>query len=211
MSKMHLLNPDNELLLLCGNYPPNSGSWTHSTDKVTCKTCRRMIDRGDVKVSEPVNISGMCSSHHRYDGKDFKCQLNMNHHGSHYDPYQGAWSEGRFPEDSANVKITLPEGVPERTREIISHINPALELFIAKQRDYTNSGGHIGDNFGFMGQYMKMHDKVAKLRKPLWDNEILKEATPETSPLQFEDTREILYDLVGHILLTLSYLGEQDD
>lgn len=168
-------------------------------------------------MSHPADVQGVvkCRDFLSKDGHNYNCDLPLGHGGDHYDLAQGWW---RFPGDKledglkANqVRITVPPNLPKRTAEIISQLKPALELFIAKQRDYTNSGGHIGDNFGFMGQYMKMHDKVAKLRKPLWDNEILKEATPETSPLQFEGTREILYDLVGHILLTLSYLEEQDD
>lgn len=97
------------------------------------------------------------------------------------------------------------------------------ELFERKSKDYTNSGGQVFEDSGLMGQFMKMRDKISKLKKPLWDREIRRQAaemagrtdprfTAETPHLnlEFEGPEEIIMDLIGHCLLAISVLRERD-
>lgn len=93
-----------------------------------------------------------------------------------------------------------------------------MELFSAKSKDYTNSNGAVFEDSGLMGQHLKLTDKVKKLRKTMWDAEILREAeglmggsyvvseAREWLGLRFEDTEEILMDIVGHCALAISIL-----
>ena len=106
-------------------------------------------------------------------------------------------------------------------------LGDAWELFERKSKDYTNSGGQVFEDSGLLGQFMKMRDKISKLKKPLWDAEILRqaqqirnvppqEATAEDVAilneidLEFEGAEEIMMDLVGHCLLAISVLRERD-
>ena len=94
----------------------------------------------------------------------------------------------------------------------------AMKLFSAKSQDYTNSNGAVFEDSGLMGQHLKLTDKVKKLRKTMWDAEIIREArnlgiTADNGDLQqlrFEDTEEILMDIVGHCALAISILRNRE-
>lgn len=102
-------------------------------------------------------------------------------------------------------------------------LGDAWELFERKSKDYTNSGGQVFEDSGLMGQFMKMRDKISKLKKPLWDAEILRLAEEhlggshivgsarEELGLEFENAEEILMDLIGHSLLAISVLRKRDE
>ncbi|UVK63868.1 hypothetical protein SEA_LILYPAD_64 [Gordonia phage LilyPad] len=90
--------------------------------------------------------------------------------------------------------------------------------FVKKNADYQTSTGNVSENFGLMGQYMKLTDKIHKLRKSMWDAEVIKEAmgqglsnpkTDVTTPFQFEGTEEILRDIIGHCFLALDILEQK--
>ena len=93
----------------------------------------------------------------------------------------------------------------------------AEDLFERKSEDYTNSSGEVFEDSGLMGQFMKIRDKSKKLKKPMWDAEIVREAkllglatsSEELIKLQFEDTEEILMDLMGHAVLAISILRKR--
>lgn len=129
----------------------------------------------------------------------------------------GREASGRKPrvivDDPSNAKSVEYAGI----------LGDAWELFERKSKDYTNSGGQVFEDSGLMGQFMKMRDKIAKLKKPMWDREVLRQAaamagrtdprfTAETPHLnlEFEGAEEILMDLIGHSLLAISVLRERD-
>lgn len=95
----------------------------------------------------------------------------------------------------------------------------AMKLFSAKSQDYTNSNGAVFEDSGLMGQHLKLTDKVKKLRKTMWDAEIIREArnlgiTADNGDLQqlrFEDTEEILMDVIGHCALAISILRGREE
>lgn len=100
----------------------------------------------------------------------------------------------------------------------------AEKLFFLKSEDYTNSGGQSFEDAGLLGQYMKLRDKINKLRKPMRDAEIVNEAlklglankevedaaVKLSSPLQFEGTEEILMDIIGHCVLSIGILRKRE-
>ena len=93
-----------------------------------------------------------------------------------------------------------------------------MKLFSAKSKDYTNSNGAVFEDSGLIGQHLKLTDKVKKLRKTMWDAEIVREARAlgvtadngDLLELQFEDTEEILMDIVGHCALAISILRKRE-
>lgn len=106
--------------------------------------------------------------------------------------------------------------VSRQAEAVFALIEPWVDQFNKKNQDYTNSGGAVSENFGILGQYMKLVDKVHKLRKPMWDSEIVRQAmnlghvTKRAEELNFEDAQEILDDIIGHALLAKLHLKERD-
>ena len=77
---------------------------------------------------------------------------------------------------------------------MINTILPRLvERFENKAADY----GEVFRELGLGGQYSDMHRKMHKLKKAMWDREMLKGEQPE----------EILSDLFGNILISLYLYG----
>lgn len=77
------------------------------------------------------------------------------------------------------------------------HLPPALELFRSKSRDYSErSGIFTADLLGAKGQFAEIWRKIPKLKKGMWDGEELKNEVVE----------EILYDILGHVLLALDMI-----
>lgn len=71
-----------------------------------------------------------------------------------------------------------------------------LELFARKNRDYGSGSAY---ELGVRGQYSDIHRKMIKLKRAMWDGE----------QLDFEDTDEIIKDLISHLFLTLHMFGLQ--
>lgn len=105
------------------------------------------------------------------------------------------------------------------TMELYSDIfQEAHSLFRQKSQDYTNSGGEVFEDSGLLGQYMKIRDKAKKLKKPMWDAEILREAEllgasvrEGETDLRFEPAEEILMDMMGHAVLAISVLRRREE
>ena len=75
-------------------------------------------------------------------------------------------------------------------------IPDTIKMFLSKNRDY----GDTSIDLGIKGQYAEIHRKVGKLKQSMWlDKE-----------LSYEQTDEILKDLIGHCLLSLYFLDLQD-
>ncbi|AWY06166.1 hypothetical protein PBI_SUZY_61 [Gordonia phage Suzy] len=98
--------------------------------------------------------------------------------------------------------------------------------FVRKNADYQTSTGNVSENFGLMGQYMKLTDKIHKLRRPMWDAEISEawyqankemiarlgiEVSDRQEQFNFEGAEEILRDLIGHAFLALDFIRQQKE
>jgi hypothetical protein len=105
------------------------------------------------------------------------------------------------------------------SEDVIDVLLGAIDLFSEKSKDYTSSSGKpLHEDSGLMGQYLKLRDKIEKLRKTMWDAEIIREARAlgvtasngDLTKLRFEDTEEILNDVIGHCILAISILRKRD-
>lgn len=104
-----------------------------------------------------------------------------------------------------NFEVPAPS---EQADAVFRMIHPWVGQFARKNQDYTNSGGAVSDNFGIMGQFMKLTDKIHKLRKPMWDIR-LRGATEHEDDLNYESADEILDDIIGHAFLAKLYLAQE--
>ena len=78
-------------------------------------------------------------------------------------------------------------------QHILMEVLPrVLELFLVKNQDYGDDMGAM--RLGPKGQFVDIWRKVGKLKRALWDGE----------KMAGEQTDEMLMDLVGHVLLSLS-------
>lgn len=68
--------------------------------------------------------------------------------------------------------------------------------FVGKQRDY----GDHADDLGAPGQYAEIHRKIGKLKKAMWDGEMLRG----------EPAREVCMDLIGHLFLAIKHMDENN-
>ena len=104
------------------------------------------------------------------------------------------------------------------SEDVIDALLGAIDLFSEKSKDYTGSSGKpLHEDSGLMGQYLKLRDKIEKLRKTMWDAEIVREAQRLGADvekcdlsLRFEGTEEILNDVIGHCVLAISILRKRD-
>ena len=94
--------------------------------------------------------------------------------------------------------------------------------FLRKNQDYQTSIGNVSENFGLMGQYMKLTDKIHKLRRFMWDAEVIRQAVEMTGSkpndmklieefaYNFEGAEEQLRDIIGHAFLALDFINERN-
>lgn len=96
--------------------------------------------------------------------------------------------------------VLSEEGGPSPVDELLArHLAPAVALFRSKARDYSErSGIFTADLLGAKGQFAEIWRKIPKLKKGMWDEEVLENEVVE----------EILYDILGHVLLALDHLPE---
>ncbi|QNO12870.1 hypothetical protein SEA_SHAKENBAKE_53 [Streptomyces phage ShakeNBake] len=95
------------------------------------------------------------------------------------------------------VLVEREEGDSQELVVIAQRIMPEwLELFARKNRDYGSGSAY---ELGVRGQYSDIHRKMIKLKRAMWDGE----------QLDFEDTDEIIKDLISHLFLTLHMFGLQ--
>jgi hypothetical protein len=81
----------------------------------------------------------------------------------------------------------------DRIRDV--HFPKWLSLFEKKSREY---GEKTHEDLGVRGQFSDIYRKVVKLKKFMWDE-------PESVPA-FESLEEIIYDLIGHLFLTIDMM-----
>lgn len=87
------------------------------------------------------------------------------------------------------------QNIPEHSMQIILEILPkALELYLKKTKDYGGLSGGLGPRAPFVDMWRK----ILKLKRCMWDGEELK----------FEQTDEIIMDLIG---TCLNILGEMSN
>ena len=95
------------------------------------------------------------------------------------------------------IAIEREEGDSQELNVIATRIMPEwLALFQRKNRDYGSGSAY---DLGVRGQYSDIHRKMIKLKRAMWDGH----------DLDFEDTDEIIKDLISHLFLTLHMFGLQ--
>lgn len=95
------------------------------------------------------------------------------------------------------LRIAIPENDSGQAYRIVHEIVPeVVKLFVQKNADY----GDTSFDLGIKGQYAELHRKIGKLKRTMWDG----------NGLKFEQTEEVLMDLIGHALLSLYFLQEED-
>jgi hypothetical protein len=91
----------------------------------------------------------------------------------------------------------------KQAARILTEILPgAISLFLAKNKDYAIDGIDIAETLGVRGQWSDMYRKIAKLKQSMWDQ--------NGEGLQFETAEEVVQDLIGHCLLTLLFLKDEE-
>jgi hypothetical protein len=84
----------------------------------------------------------------------------------------------------------------EQYKRIEDEILPVvMERFRNKTAEYGNGAAN---DLGIRGQYSDMHRKMIKLRRAMWDGEVL-----TSEPLE-----EVIGDMIAHCLLTLDMLAQ---
>lgn len=73
-------------------------------------------------------------------------------------------------------------------------INKILPLLVEHLRHKSQDYGEVFKELGLKGQYSDMHRKMHKLKKAIWDDDIL---------VGDEQTEEILADLFGNVLISI--------
>lgn len=103
----------------------------------------------------------------------------------------------RITPDGDSVEIAGQSGDSQELVVIATRIMPEwLQLFARKNADYGSGSAY---ELGVRGQYSDIHRKMIKLKRAMWDGE----------QLDFEDTDEIIKDLISHLFLTLHMFGLQ--
>jgi hypothetical protein len=103
----------------------------------------------------------------------------------------------RITPDGDSVEIAGQSDDSHELLVIATKIMPEwLALFARKNRDYGSGSAY---ELGVRGQYSDIHRKMIKLKRAMWDGE----------QLDFEDTEEIIKDLISHLFLTLHMFGLQ--
>lgn len=102
---------------------------------------------------------------------------------------------GSIPDDMR--KAALGKGFPtlQAARVLQEILPPALERFLEKNKDYGDAAVHLGAK----GQFADMNRKYWKIKAELWDGKRL-----ESEPIE-----EVLEDMIGHCLLTLLFLRDE--
>lgn len=94
-----------------------------------------------------------------------------------------------------------------QAKRIFREVVPkALELFARKSKTYELAAGNLAEELGVKGQWGDIYRKVMKLKAPLWEG---KPVFTDGQYAEFEDTREVLEDLLGHVLLALDMLEDK--
>lgn len=90
--------------------------------------------------------------------------------------------------------VEIPEDASAQAVRVTRIAMEALQVFLEKNRGYGNTAYVLGAR----GQYADMNRKMGKLKHTLWDG---------NEPVG-EDIETMLMDMVGHTLLTIDFLRE---
>lgn len=94
-------------------------------------------------------------------------------------------------------KEVSPAFLTIQQQRIVENIVPnVLAMYLRKSQDY----GDTAESLGERGQFADMHRKFGKLKRALWDGQVL----------HGESTRDILFDMIGHCLLTIDFLEQKE-
>lgn len=94
---------------------------------------------------------------------------------------------------SREISIRIENLPSEQAEAILFDLLPDwITEFMRKNADYGDASEHLGA----AGQYAELWRKVGKLKGPLWDDR----------GLNYEQSDEIVRDLIGHCFLTLLFL-----
>lgn len=105
----------------------------------------------------------------------------------------------RIIPDGDGVEINGQSGDSLELLNIATRLMPEwLRLFANKNADYGSESAKI---LGVRGQYADINRKMLKLKRSLWDGE----------QLQFEDSDEVIMDLIGHLFLTLHMIRFKEE
>ena len=160
-----------------------------------------------------------CSAYLDLPSGRWHCHIDANHEGLHYNSnYNQAFGfvaeRRKGPKDEGEVGNLRQYAVETiQAHRVMTLVDGWFNEFLKKNQDYQTSTGNVSENFGLMGQYMKLTDKIHKLRTPMWDDEILRQAGKEgvVKELNFEGAEEILRDIIGHCFLALDFMEQRDE
>jgi len=88
---------------------------------------------------------------------------------------------------------------PVTKDSLIKIVDPILDLVAKKNADY---GGSVF-NHGLRGIYIRMSDKVERLRRLVWD--------AAEAQVQSESVEDVFKDLIGYAALALTYMERSED
>jgi len=104
----------------------------------------------------------------------------------------------RIMPDGDGVEINGQTGDSIELMNIATRLMPEwLRLFASKNADYGDGAKVLG----VRGQYADINRKMLKLKRSLWDGD----------KLQFEDSDEVIMDLIGHLFLTLHMIRFKEE
>lgn len=101
------------------------------------------------------------------------------------------------PVRSYTININYPDTM--QGERVLALGAQALELFVRKNNIY---GEAKGDDLGSKGQFADMHRKWKRIRAFLWDG--------EPWPEDGESFEEVMFDMIGHMLLTIDFVREDN-
>lgn len=104
----------------------------------------------------------------------------------------------RIVPDGDGVAFVMQSGdSPELYGIVTQHMPHWADLFARKNADYGDGAKVLG----VRGQYADINRKMLKLKRSLWDGETL----------EFENSEEVIMDLIGHLFLTLYMLNFREE
>ncbi len=92
----------------------------------------------------------------------------------------------------------VDENTPQQVIDAIDDFATFKDLFEVRSREYGNGSFFF---LGSKGQFSDIYRKIIKLKTALWDGR------PEQ--LTSEGTEEVIYDLIGHLFLTLQCMRKE--
>jgi hypothetical protein len=111
-----------------------------------------------------------------------------------------AWDRSSSKPVHQYVLDLLNEPETDLARRIMEvHLPEAVDHFLGRNAEY---GDDDDFDLGVSGQYVDISRKVQKLKRRWWDNEDV--------PEDAESDKVIVMELIGHLLMSLDYLAQED-